>query len=213
MTVVTPQPPTVSVPTQPAAPPTPPRSRALRRFSVVEYRRLIQDGLLTEGEPIELLEGWIVHKMTRNPPHDVAPGLAGDAIAGRLPAGWHVREQAAITTADSEPEPDLAVARGVRRDYKIRHPGPTDLALVVEIAESSLADDRDIKNRIYARAGIAVYWIVNPVRGQVEVYTDPTGPDPNPVYRRRDDFGPNDAVSFAIPGHPATQIPVHELLP
>src|SRR6478672_548904 len=74
----------------------------VRRFSVDEYHRLIETGVLVEGEPLELLEGWIVYKMTRNPPHDVALGLADDVIDGRLPAGWHVREQSAITTADSE---------------------------------------------------------------------------------------------------------------
>ncbi len=185
----------------------------MRPFTVDEYHRLIEAGVLTEADPVELLEGWIVYKMTRNPPHDVALGLTGDALAARLPAGWHVREQSAVTTADSEPEPDLAVTRGVRRDYAARHPGPADLALVVEVAESSLDDDRDDKWRIYARAGIPVYWIVNVVDRRVEVYTDPTGPDPAPGYRRRDDYGPGQAVPFALPGQPPAAIPVVDLLP
>jgi Uma2 family endonuclease len=185
----------------------------VRRFSVDEYHRLIKTGVLLEGEPLELLEGWIVYKMTRNPPHDVALGLAGDAIDMRLPAGWHVREQSAITTPDSEPEPDLAVTRGARRDFKQRHPGPGDLALVVEVADSTLQLDRADKARIYARAGITVYWILNLVDRRVEAYTDPTGPDPAPAYRRRDEYGPTDNVPLAIAGSPALSIPVAELLP
>jgi Uma2 family endonuclease len=185
----------------------------LRRFSVDEYHRLIETGVLVEGEPLELLEGWIVYKMTRNPPHDVALGLAGDAIDGRLPAGWHVREQSAITTADSEPEPDLAITRGARRDYMQRHPGAGDLALLVEVSDSTLDLDREDKARIYARAGILVYWIINLVDRRVEVYTNPTGPDPAPAYRRRDDYGPADTVPLSIAGSPALNIPVAELLP
>jgi hypothetical protein len=185
----------------------------LRRFSVDEYHRLIETGVLVDGEPLELLEGWIVYKMTRNPPHDVALGLAGDAIDTRLPTGWHVREQSAITTSDSEPEPDLAVTRGARRDFKQRHPGPGDLALVVEVADSTLQLDRADKARIYARAGISVYWILNLVDRRVEVYTDPTGPDPAPAYRRRDDYGPADTVPLAVPGSPPLSVPVAELLP
>jgi Uma2 family endonuclease len=185
----------------------------VRRFSVGEYHRLIATGVLIEGEPLELLEGWIVYKMTRSPPHDVALGLAGDAIDGRLPTGWHVREQSAITTADSEPEPDLAVTRGARRDYNQRHPGPGDLALVVEVADSTLSLDRDDKARIYARAGIAVYWIINLVDRRVEAYTKPTGTDPAPAYRRRDDYGPADAIPLTLPGSPPLSNPVAELLP
>jgi Uma2 family endonuclease len=185
----------------------------VRRFSVDEYHRLVDAGVLNEGEPIELLEGWLVYKMTRNPPHEVALGLAGDAIDGRLPAGWHVREQSAITTADSEPEPDLAVTRGARRDYKQRHPGPGDLALVVEVADSTLQVDRGDKARIYARAGIAAYWIINLIDRRVEVYTDPTGPDPAPAYRRRDDHDAAGSVPLSISGLPPISIPVAELLP
>ena len=105
------------------------------------------------------------------------------------------------------------MTRGARRDYKQRHPGPGDLALVVEVADSTLQLDRDDKARIYARAGIVDYWIINLVDRRVEVYTDPTGPDPAPAYRRRDDYGPADAVPLSIAGSPALNIPVAELLP
>lgn len=203
----------VVAPPLPSIPSPGPRFYMARPFTVSEYHRLADAGILQEGSPVELLEGRIVFKMTRNPPHDVALGLTGDAVTSRLPAGWHVREQSAVTTDDSEPEPDLAVARGLRRDYAARHPRPGDLALVIEIAESSLAGDREDKGRIYARAGIPVYWIVNLVNRQVEVYTDPTGATAAPAYRQRNDYRIGDTVPFQASGLPPTRIPVADLLP
>jgi Uma2 family endonuclease len=131
----------------------------------------------------------------------------------RLLAGWHCRSQSATTTADSEPEPDLAVIRGSERDYLTRHPGPADMALAVEVSESSLPRDRSHKTRIYARAAVPVYWIINLVDLQVEVYTDPTGPDPAPVYRTRRDYRPGDLVPFVMDGRELGPIPTQDLLP
>jgi Uma2 family endonuclease len=186
---------------------------SLRRFTVAEYHRMIAAGILKEGEPYELLEGWIVRKMTRNPPHDLALGLAEDEIGRRLPAGWFRRDQSGMTTADSEPEPDVAIVRGNRRDYGERHPGPQDLGLVVEIADSSLALDRGLKARLYARAAIAIYWIVNLPDSQIEVYTDPTGPGPEPAYQQHRDYAATEAVPLILDGVEIGQIPVRDLLP
>ena len=115
-------------------PPLPPK-----RWTVAEYHEMLRNGTLKSGDPFELLEGWIVTKMSRNTPHDVALVLVPDAIRPALPSGWHTRVQSAITTADSEPEPDVAVVRGVARDYLIDHPGSTDIGLLIEIADTSLA--------------------------------------------------------------------------
>jgi hypothetical protein len=84
----------------------------IRPFTVAEYHRMIQAGIFTEDDPVELLEGWITPKMPRNPPHDGTLDRAEDALAGCLPAGWRVRRQKALTLADSEPEPDIVVCRG-----------------------------------------------------------------------------------------------------
>ena len=75
----------------------------------------------------------------------------------------------------NEPEPDLCVVRGESDDYTDRHPGPGDIALIVEVAESSLSRDRGEKGENYGRAGIPVYWIVNLVDRRLEVYSNPTG--------------------------------------
>ena len=85
--------------------------------------------------------------------------------------------------------------------------------VVPEVADSSLAHDRRDKGRAYAKAGLAVYWIINLVDSQVEVYTDPSGPGPAPAYGERHDYGINDAVPCAIEGQPIGPIPVRDLLP
>ncbi len=186
---------------------------SLRRFTVDEYHRLIAAEILTEDDAVELLEGWIVLKMSRNPPHDVCIELMGEALRSRLPAGWRLRTHCAITTDDSEPEPDFAVVRGDPRSRRARHPGWQELGLVVEVADSTLSRDRIDKARLYARAGIVLYWIVNLVERQVEVYSDPTGPDASPVYRRREDFKVGQAVPLILDGHEIARITVADLLP
>src|SRR5215471_9004653 len=94
-----------------------------RRFSVAEYHKLIEIGVLTEDDNLELIEGYLVLKMPRNPPHDGTIDLVQESLRRRLPVGWMLRVQEAITLSDSEPEPDGSVVRGNARSYLSRHPG------------------------------------------------------------------------------------------
>jgi Uma2 family endonuclease len=183
------------------------------RLSVAQYHAMAQAGILDEGSRVELLEGWLVPKMTQHPPHVLVSDLIYDALVGLVPGGWHVRAQHPITTADSEPEPDLAVIRGSRRDYRDRHPRPPDAALVVEIADTSLRQDRGRKKRIYARAGIAVYWIVNLNTRQIEVYTDPASTAKRPDYRQRRDYGPDESVPLTLDGVEVGSLHMADVLP
>lgn len=185
----------------------------VRRFSVDEYHVMIQSGVLTENDPVELLEGWIVTKMSRSPNHDIAIELVDQAIRGRTAAKCRIRIQSAISTIDSEPEPDLAVVRGSVRSQSGKHPSADDVSIVVEVADSSLDRDREIKARLYARAGIAIYWIVNLVDSQVEVYMSPSGPVATPSYRERQTYGLADSVPLVIDGRELARVPVRELLP
>jgi Uma2 family endonuclease len=185
----------------------------MRRFTVDEYHRMIDDGFFAEDERFELLEGWIVAKMPRNPPHDSMIVVIGRILDRALPEGWHLRGQSAIVTADSTPEPDLAIVRGDGRDYLSRHPEPADLALVVEVSDSTLASDRGLKARIYARAGIPVYWIVNLVDHRVEVYTTPTGPVADPGYRECREVEPGATFPLIIDGREIARIDAREVLP
>jgi Uma2 family endonuclease len=185
----------------------------MRRFTVDEYHRMIDAGFFTEDERFELLEGWIVYKMTRKPPHDATVELVSAVLRGHLPEGWRVREEKALSTIESEPEPDMAVVRGSIRDSMSHHPVPADLALVVEVSDSTLASDRGLKARIYARASLPVYWIVNLVDHRVEVYTTPTGPGANPGYRERRDVEPGDTLPLLIEGREVARIDAREILP
>ena len=184
-----------------------------RRFSVAEYHRLIELGILTEDDNLELLEGYLVHKMTRNPPHDAALQRGNRTWVRLLPPGWDVRVQSAITLGDSEPEPDFAIVRGDVTTYSSRHPGPADIALTVEVADSTLPGDRDDKGRIYARAGIGCYWIVNVNDQRVEEYSSPSGPDPNSKYAQRVDHRVGDEISLSLGGTTVVQVAVQDLLP
>jgi Uma2 family endonuclease len=183
------------------------------RLSVAKYHDMIRLGILGEDDAVELLEGWLVPKMPKRPAHRAATCLTRDALQGVVPSGWYVDTQEPITTTDSEPEPDVAVVRGDTRQYLGRHPGPDDLALVVEVADTSLDIDRDTKGPLYARAGILTYWIVNLQDRQVEVYTDPSGPTPTPGYGQRQDYGPGDDVPVVIDGNEVGRVPARDLLP
>lgn len=184
----------------------------VRRFSITEYHRMVRAGVLSENDRVELLEGWIVPKMTHNPSHDATVELAAEALRSRLPAGWRLRIQSAITTQDSEPEPDVVIVRGSARDHVSRHPGPPEIALLIEVAETSLERDRK-KCRLYARAAVPVYWIINLVDAQVEVHTDPTGPAAEAAFRCSQVYRFGQAVPLAIAGRQVDAIAVAELLP
>ncbi len=183
------------------------------RLSVSQYHEMIVAGILPSDDPIELLEGWLVPKMVKNPPHSTARQLAAKALRQILPSGWHVRSQEPITLGDSEPEPDVAVVRGDLDQYEHSHPGPQDVALVVEVADASLDRDRSIKKQVYARAGIPVYWIVNLQERRIEFYTDPSGPVGCPDYRRHEDYAAGMEVPLMVGGHDVGNVPVAALLP
>ena len=131
-----------------------------------------------------------------------------------IPAGWHVaKEDPVVIQPYSEPEPDLSVVRGAIRDYLKRKPEPRDVALLVEVSDSSYAYDRSKKLAIYAAAAFAIYWILNLPERRLEVYSDPTGPSEAPEYRHRQDYGPDDAVPLVIDGREVGRIAVRDLLP
>lgn len=98
------------------------------RIDVEQYHAMIEAGILTDDDPVELLEGWLVFKMPKNPPHQAATRLVRSAIEKRLPNGWYVDSQEPITLPDSEPEPDVVVVRGETLDYLSHHPGAKDIA-------------------------------------------------------------------------------------
>jgi Uma2 family endonuclease len=181
-------------------------------ITVAHYHRLIELGILTEDDRVELLEGNLVVKMAHDPPHDVAVQRLTKRLVRLAPPGWEVRIQSAITLADSEPEPDAVLARGDESTFAHRHPQPTDIGLIVEVSSSSLSIDRADKGRIYSQAGLPIYWIVNVIDRQIEVYTDPQPTDPEPKYATRSDYHLGDTVALTLDGSLIANFPVSELL-
>jgi Uma2 family endonuclease len=186
---------------------------SLKRFTVAEYHAMIDAGVFAEDEDFELLEGLIVRKMTKHPPHWIATGLLRDALIALGIPGFFVHSQDPVTTSDSEPEPDLALVRGERRDYLAGNPDPLQAPLVIEVADSSLTRDRRWKKRIYARASIPVYWIVNLIDRQVEVFTQPGGNVEQPDYAGCQIIPATGHVPVVIDGREVGQIAVQAILP
>jgi Uma2 family endonuclease len=206
---------TMTHPARPMPPTSVPFVDRLYRLTVDQYHAMAEAGILGAQDRIELIEGLLVAKMTKHQPHIIATGLTQDALAQALPTGWYVEMQDPITIAgvNSEPEPDAKVVRGTRRDYRDRRVTPADVGLVIEVADSSLHEDQTTKKALYALASIPYYWLLNLPANRLEVYSDPTGPDTNPDYRRRSDHGPDDAVPLILDGQEAARIAVRDLLP
>jgi Uma2 family endonuclease len=130
-----------------------------------------------------------------------------------VPAGYYVDDQEPLTTDESEPEPDVMIVRGHRRDYRDRHPGPRDIVLVIEVSDTTLQRDRTLKKRIYARASIPVYWIINLPEQQIECYTHPSGPTEQPDYQQRHDYHPTDHIPVSFGEQVIGELAVTDLLP
>ena len=143
-------------------------TRRLRRF---EYDRMVDLGMF-EGERLELLDGLLVVREPQKSPHATAVRLVIKALEPVFGAHWDVRSQLPFALDDdSEPEPDVVVVPGGPRDYTAAH--PSRCALLVEVADGSLLFDQRKKAVLYARAGIADFWIVNLVDNVVGVSRQP----------------------------------------
>jgi Uma2 family endonuclease len=183
-----------------------------RRWRRAEFDRLVELGILV-GERLELLDGLLAVREPQGSSHAAMVEQIGEALRSAFGVGWHVRLQAPLALDDdSEPEPDVAVVAGEHRDYVSGH--PSTAALVVEVADSSLALDRRLKGGLYARAGLLEYWIANLVEGVLEVHREPRS-EPDTaygwVYRSVEILRP--PASLTPLGVPGSLIPVADLLP
>lgn len=198
----------------PAAPglephPSPEILGGLFRMTVAQYERMVESGAL-DGQPVELIAGLLVRKMTKKPPHVIACEALRDALLPLIPPGFRLAIEAPVRIPDfDEPEPDLAIVRGTRDQFQDHHPVATEVELLIEVAETTLARDRGDKQRAYARGGVRVYWIVNLVDRQLEVHT---GPSPE-GYRNRLVLSPSAYVPVSIGDREIGQIAVAAFLP
>ena len=183
------------------------------RWTRAAYDRLVEIGVFRAGDAVELLGGDLIVAEPQDSPHYTAVGLVEDALKGAFGPGWLVRSQGPVALDDeSEPEPDVAVVPGARRDYGREHPARP--ALVVEVSASSLSLDRDRKGSLYARAGLADYWILNLRARVLEVYREPV-PDGAAPYGWRygsvRTLGAGEAVAALAAPH--APVRVADLLP
>ncbi len=182
------------------------------RFSVEQYQRMAEQGILKSDDKVELLEGIVVQKMPRNPPQDGTIQVLTKRLGRRVPIGWDLRIQLTVVLSDSQPEPDASIARGDESTYLSRHPKANDIGLIIEVADSSLLRDQRDKARIYARSGIVLYWIINLVDRRVEVHSLPSGPTGSPGYGSIQNYAPGEIIPLPLDGL-SIEIPVNDLLP
>ena len=149
---------------------------ARRLFTREEYCRMVEVGILTDRDRVELIRGEIVHKMTTGPRHIAFVDNLNELLVLRLAGRARVSVQNALVVSDdSVPEPDLKVLRRRALPYKQRQAYADDALLLIEVADSSLAWDRSTKLALYAEAGIPEYWIVNCPDESIEIYRRPEG--------------------------------------
>jgi len=184
-----------------------------RKWTRMEYDRLVEVEILGPEDRIELLGGHMIVKEPQYSPRATSVCLVQRVLTAAFGSGWDVRAQMPVALdEESEPEPDVSVVPGDPRDYRDAHPERP--ALIVEVALSRLRFDRDHKGSLYARAGIADYWIVSIPDRRVEVYREPVPDGTAPFgwrYGRSITLGPDDHV--APLAAPRASILIADLLP
>ena len=174
---------------------------------------MVEAGVLAPGERAELIDGEVLAMTPQGSLHATAVLLVEEALRAAFAAGYVIRVQMPLALdSSSEPEPDVAVVRGSPRDYRDAH--PTSALLVVEVADTTLGYDRDQKGSLYARAGVAEYWIVKALDRQVEVCRDPA-PEAQArygwAYRDVRSYASGDQISpLALP---RVAVPVANIVP
>ncbi len=188
-----------------------------RRITVEEYHRIVDAGVFGPDPKIELLEGVIVEKMTKKPPHIIATDLLDDLLHHLVPRGGGyfvtMGNPVTIEDRDGEPEPDAGVYRGNIRDVADHPRTPAHAALLAEVSDTSYAYDRHAKWVTYAAARVPVYWIVDINRRRLEVHTEPTGEGEAAVYSRMQLLGPDDEMTLVLDGREVGRFTVREILP
>jgi len=172
----------------------------VRRFTVEEYFELGRMDFFGDDDKVELLQGYIVPKMVKYPPHERVLYRLVQFLQTIVPPGWFIRLQGVLQTADSAPEPDISLTRGTADDYPESHPRGKDVALVIEVADSSIKRDRR-KIEVYGNEGVPVYWIVNIREQCFEIYEQPrAGIDGKLAYTSRRVVAGNEAIALLVDG-------------
>lgn len=181
-------------------------------WSVEEYHRMTEMGFF-DGQRVELIEGEVIEMSAMGRPHVIALRRTADLLEVVFADGWFVQTQAPLHFGKrSEPEPDIAVIKGQMDDYPTEHPTTADL--IVEVSDKTLYYDRKRKASLYAKAGIADYWILNLKKHQLEVFRRPI-PDAEArhgfSYAEKHIFGEGESVAPLV--KPEAAIAIAKMLP
>ncbi|NJO75612.1 MAG: Uma2 family endonuclease [Leptolyngbyaceae cyanobacterium RM1_406_9] len=143
------------------------------KWTLDDYHRMIEAGILCDRR-VELLDGEIVEMSPEGTPHAHLSSTAADYIRGLLRGKAAIREAKPVTLlSNSEPEPDIAIVQDLDEEYFDHHPYPENIFWIVEFSNTSLTKDLEIKSKVYARAGIREYWVVNLKRMELIIFRDP----------------------------------------
>ena len=185
------------------------------RITVEEFHRMVDRGVFGDEPRVELIEGVIVDKMGKNPPHIQATDQIQYLLIRIVPEGFFfsMSNPVTIEERDSEPEPDAMVLRGRLKDFAGRKRTPRDAALVIEVSDTSYAYDRHTKWASYASAGVPVYWIFDLNRRRLEVHSDPAGEGPEATYRGTRLYLEDEEVPLVLDGREVARFAVKDILP
>jgi Uma2 family endonuclease len=185
----------------------------VHRFTVDQYDRMVEAGILTEHDPVVLIHGVIRPKMPKGEFHDSTIEALTQILAGMVPRRYSFRCQCSLRLSDSVPEPDFVICT-TAKERKGKHPRAADTFVVIEVADSSLELDRTEMLELYAAAGIPEYWIVNLADRQVEVYTKPVTARRGPAtYQARTLYPAGKSVALSVRSTALGRIRVDDLLP
>ncbi|WP_434686268.1 Uma2 family endonuclease [Pseudanabaena minima] len=177
-------------------------------WSIADYHQMIEAGILDEDDRVELLEGKIVCMSPQRPFHAASVQRSANHLYELLRGKAYIRVQLPVILGnDSEPEPDLAVVRFDNNEYSFRHPEASDIYLLIEVADSTIAKDRKQKARIYAKNRVLEYWILDLQKRQVYVFRQPE----ENTYR--EELVLNSSDSIAMQAFPDVAIALDAMFP
>lgn len=180
----------------------------LHLWSIADYHQMIEAGILTADNPVELLEGRIVCMSPQRPFHAACVQRSSNYLYEVLRGRAYIRVQLPVTLGhDSEPEPDIAVVCLNEDEYAYRHPNAKDIYLLIEVADTTLSGDRKQKSRIYAKNSVLEYWILDLQKRQVFVFRRPE----NAVYQ--EEFILKSEENMALLAFPEIAIALKSLFP
>ena len=184
-----------------------------RKFTIDEYHQLVDLGFFTENDRIELIRGEIIEMAPKRTPHSVCNSTLFGELYRLLHDRANVRGQEPIILPDnSEPEPDVVIAKKKDDNYLSAHPTVKDIILIIEISDSTLQYDKETKLPLYAEAGINNYWIINLVDNRLEVYNNPFSDNKHRFgYKNQKIFLPNE--NLEIPSFEDTSLDLKAVFP